>query len=116
LDYRWIQKSIVQNVASKSFKRARDYLSHINRSYTFLPIACTTTEDVDLDWDDFEIFCKLLYSTLEIFENVIAKFPDLLHYLESWVVYREEKGIPLVGPKCTPPSCWRLGPRINKQS
>jgi hypothetical protein len=105
LDYLWIQKSIFQNVASRSFKRARYQLSHINHSYTFLPIACTTTKDVDLDWDDFVEFYKLLYSILEISKHVITKFPNLLHFLDSWVVYREEKGIPLVGPKCTPPSC-----------
>jgi len=36
--------------------------------------------------------------------------------LDSWVDYREEKGIPLVGPKLIPPSCWRVGPRKEKQS
>jgi hypothetical protein len=38
-------------------------------------------------------------------EHVIAKFPNLLHFLNSWVIYKEEKGIPLVGPKHTPPTC-----------
>jgi hypothetical protein len=37
------------------------------------------------------------YFTIEIFKHVITKFSDLLHFLDSWVVYREEKGIPLVG-------------------
>jgi hypothetical protein len=33
LNHRWIQKFIIQNVASKIFKRARDQLSHINRPH-----------------------------------------------------------------------------------
>ncbi len=60
LDYCWIQKSIVWNVASRNFKKAKDQLSHINRFYTFLPTTCTIIEDVDLDWDDFAKFYKLL--------------------------------------------------------
>jgi hypothetical protein len=106
LDYRWIQKSITRNVTSKSLKKARDQLSHINRSYTFFPTTCVAIKDVNLDWDDFEKNYKLLYSTIEIFEHVIAKFPDLLHFLDFWVVYREENGIlPLMRPKRIPPGC-----------
>ncbi len=114
MDYRWIQKSIVRNVASRSFKRARDQLSHINHSYIFLSITYTTTKDVDIDWNDFAKFYKLLYFTITIHEHVLAKFSNLLHFLDSWVVNREEKGIPLVGLKHTPPSCWRLGPGQEK--
>ncbi len=35
-------------------------------------------------------------------EHARAKFPNLLHFLDSWVVYKEKKGILLVGPYCTP--------------
>jgi len=108
LDYCWIQKSIVCNVTSRSFKRARDHLSHINHFYIFLPSTCITTKDVNLDWNDFEIFYKLLYSTIASCEHALAKFSNLLHFLGSWVVYREEKGIPLVGLEHTLPSCRRL--------
>jgi hypothetical protein len=104
LNYCWIQKSIVQNVASRSFKRARDQLNHIDCSYTFLPTACTTLGD-DLDWDDFVEFYKLSYSIVAILEHVITNFPNFLHFLDSWVVDKEEKGIPLVGLKRTPTSC-----------
>jgi hypothetical protein len=96
---------------SKRFKKARDQLSHINHSYAFVPTTCTTTKDVDLDWDDFAKFYKLLYFTITIHEHVIIKFLDLLHLQDSWVVYKEEKNIPLVGPKHTPPSCGRLRPK-----
>jgi hypothetical protein len=94
LNYRWIQKSIIQNVASRSFKRARNQLNHINHSYTFFPIACTTIEDVDLNWNEFVKFYKLLQSIIAIHEHVIAKFPNLLHFLDFWVVYKEEKKYP----------------------
>ncbi len=108
LDYYWMQKSIVCNVTPRSFKRARDHLSHINHFYIFLPTTCTTTKYVNLDWNDFAKFYKLLYSTIASCEHVLAKFSNLLRFLDSWVVYKEEKGIPLVGLEHTLPSCWRL--------
>jgi len=56
-DYHWIQKSIIRNVTSKSSKRARDQLSHINHSYKFLSTTCTTTtKDVDLIGMILQIF------------------------------------------------------------
>jgi len=53
LDYHEIQKSIIQNLASRTFNRAKDQLNHINYSYIFFPITCTSTQDIDLVWDDF---------------------------------------------------------------
>jgi hypothetical protein len=113
MDYCCIQKSIIQNATSRSLKRVRDQLNHINRSYTFLLTTCTT-KNVDLNWDGFVKFYKLLYSIVAIHEHAITKFLDLLHFLDIWVVYREEKNIALVGPNHIPPSYWRLGPRIDK--
>jgi hypothetical protein len=78
----------------------------MNCSYTFFPTTCI--KDFGLDWDDFAKFHKLLYFTIAIHEHVITKISNLLHFLYSWVIYKEEKGIPLVGPKRTPPTCWRL--------
>jgi hypothetical protein len=37
--------------------------------------------------------------------------PNLLHFLDPWDVYMKKNGIPLVGPECTSPSSWRLGPK-----
>ncbi len=102
------QKSIVCNVTSRSFKRARDHLSHINHFYIFLPTTCTTTKGVNLNWNDFAEIYKLLYSTIASCEHVLAKFSNLLCFLDSWVVYKAEKGIPLVGLEHTLPRCWRL--------
>jgi len=66
LDYHWIQQSIVQNAKSRIFKRARDQLVHINRSYKFLPTTCTSTKDVDLMWEDFVDFYIFIYSIITI--------------------------------------------------
>ncbi len=112
----WIQKSIIKNVASRSFKRARNQLSHINHSYTFLPVPCTTTKDVDLDWDDFVKFYKLLHSTIVIHECVVAKFPNLLHFLYYWVVYKEEKNTLGTCYNALHQVAWGLGVRKDKQS
>ncbi len=41
---------------------------------------------------------------MTLIEHAKAKFPNLLHFLDSWVVYKEKKGILLVGPYYTPTS------------
>jgi hypothetical protein len=78
-----IQKSIIKNVASRNFKRVKGQISHINHSYRFIPTTCTTIEDVNLGQDDFVEFYKLLYFIITIHEHVIAKFPNLLPFLDS---------------------------------
>jgi hypothetical protein len=87
------------------FKRVQDQLNHINRSYIFLPSTYTSTKDVDLNWDDLVKFYNLIYSIVALLEHVVAKFLDLLRFLDSWVVYRKKKGVPLVGLYHSPPSC-----------
>jgi hypothetical protein len=66
--------------------------------------------------DGFSEFYNLTYSTVTFIEHVKTNKPNLVHSLDSWVVYMKKKEIPLVGPKCTPQSCWTLGPRSSKQS
>jgi hypothetical protein len=97
LDYHWIQKSIVQNATSRTFKRERDQLNHINHFYIFLPIACTSTQDTDLRWDDFLEFYNLIYSNVTSLEHAIARFLDLLNFLDSWVVYQKKGGYTWLG-------------------
>ncbi len=48
---------------------------------------------MDLNLDDFEYFYNLVYSIVALLEHVIAKHLDLLHFLDSWVVYGKKKGI-----------------------
>jgi len=40
-------------------------------------------------------------------------FPNLFHFLDSWVVSKKEKSIPLVGPKQTPPKFFKIGTKNN---
>jgi hypothetical protein len=91
LDYHWIQQSIVWNVTSRRFKIVRFQLSHINRSYIFLFIMCTSIEDVYLNWDDFAKFYDLINSNITLLEHVITKFPYLLHFLDSWCLQGKER-------------------------
>jgi hypothetical protein len=62
----------VKNVASRRLKRVQDQLNHINHYYRFLPTTCTSTKDVDLNWDDFVKFYNLVYSIVALLEHVIT--------------------------------------------
>ncbi len=77
LDYYWIQKSIIRNAASRTFKRAKDQLSHINRFYIFLPTTCTSTQDIDLTRDNFSKFYNLIYFIVALLEHAITRFQDI---------------------------------------
>jgi hypothetical protein len=35
-----------------------------------------------------------MYSIIALFEHVINTFPNLLHFLDSWDVYKKKKSIP----------------------
>lgn len=114
LNYNWIQQFVVKNVRSQIFKRVKDQLGYIIHSYRFHPTTCTTIEYVDLVWEEFANFYTLMYSFIHLFGHALTQFPDLLHFLDSQVVYKKTKGIPLIGPKLTSPNSWRLGPRISQ--
>jgi hypothetical protein len=66
---------------------------------------CTLIKGVDLNLDDFAKFYDIINFNITLLEHVITKFPYLLHFFDSWVVYKETKGILLVRPYRTPPSC-----------
>jgi len=78
LDYRWIQQSIVQNLRSRKLKITKYELTHINHSYKILLIVCTLVKDVNLMWEDFEIFYTFIYFIITcnryIFKMAIAHF------------------------------------------
>jgi hypothetical protein len=63
--------------------RARDQLGHINYSYKFLPITCTSTKDVDLVWEDFSNFYTLIYFTITLLGHAIADFQ--IYYI-FWIL------------------------------
>jgi len=53
----------------------------------------------------------LINFTITLLEHALTMFPNLLYFLDSWVLYKRKKGTPLFGPRCTPPSSWKLKPR-----
>jgi hypothetical protein len=61
--------------------------------YKFLATTYTTTENVDLVWEDFAYFYTFMYSSIHLLEHSLAQFSNLLHFLDFWVVYKKEKGI-----------------------
>jgi hypothetical protein len=97
LDYRSIQQSIIWNVRSRIFKKVGDQLGNINHLYRFLFTTYTSIENVDLVWEDFAILYIFIYSIITLCEHAIDTFPNLLFFLDSWVVFMKEKGILLVG-------------------
>jgi hypothetical protein len=67
-------------------------------------MTCTSIEDVDLNWDDFAKKFNLIYFIITLLEHTRTKFPNLLHFLDSRVVYKGKKGILLVNPYRIPTS------------
>jgi hypothetical protein len=59
-------------------------------------------KNVDLVWEDFANFYIFMYF-IHLLKHALAQFPNLLHFLDSWLVYWKKKGIHLIGPKHTPP-------------
>jgi hypothetical protein len=75
----------------------------------YIPTAYTSTIDVTLDWANFVEFYELFISSEELETYALEHYADLTHFFISWSSYRKHIFIPLVGPKRTPPSAWRLG-------
>jgi len=65
----------------------------INPPYIFLPIAYTSIKDVVLTWKEFTNFYTLMINyIITLFEQILTMFPiNLLHFLNSWVIYTREK-------------------------
>jgi hypothetical protein len=68
-------------------------------------------------WEDFVEFYTFIYSIITLLEHAIAIFSNLLHFLDSWDVYRKENlSMLVVGLKCTLSGSWRLGVNNNDES
>jgi hypothetical protein len=65
------------------FRLALDPKIHSLKCYIFLPIACTSTQDIDLVRDDFLEFYNLMYYNVTLLEHAITRFLDLLNFLGS---------------------------------
>ncbi len=61
--------------------------------YNFVFITSTSIEDIDLVCKDFINFYILMNSIITLFEDALAMFSNLLHFLDSWVVYRKKGNI-----------------------
>jgi hypothetical protein len=65
----------------------------------------------ELAWENFEEFWKLIFEIFVQKAHAIEKYHNLIEFVWSWFDFKNNKGIPLVWPKCEPPIWWRLGPR-----
>ncbi len=61
----------------------------------FIPTTCIT--NIDLMWEDFESFYKLILSMLVLQSYALLKYPNLMHFLQSRNLYMWLKCIPLIG-------------------
>jgi len=53
-------------------------------------------------WEDFTNFYIFINSIITPLEHGLTTFPNLLHFMDSWVIDTKEISVLLVGPKCTP--------------
>jgi hypothetical protein len=58
--YRWVQSFIICKYNLDTHKRGRFYPTPGNRNLLYTPIACTTTTNQNLVWDEFETFYVLI--------------------------------------------------------
>lgn len=65
-------------------------------------------------WEDFINFYTCINFIITLLEHALVTFPNLLHFLDSWVVYKKQKGISLIGPKFTPLNSQILGPKNHE--
>jgi len=60
-------------------------------------------------WKDFSNFWDLINKDDELTSYVIESYFDLIDFLWSWVDYKKDKGIPLLGKERVGPTCYKLG-------
>ncbi len=116
MDYRWVAKSIIPSVGkiTKQMGYHRFQQALVHRILRFTPIICKEITDENLDWVDFWNFFELIFNNGHTKWHAIHTFLDLTHFLYSWAEFRNHESIPLVGPKSTHPTPWRLRPGKEK--
>jgi len=62
-------------------------------------------------WEDFSNFWDLISKNDKLTSYAIKSYLDLTKNLWSWVDYKKDKCIPLLGKEHIGPTCYRLGPR-----
>ncbi len=63
-----------------------------------------------LDYKNFATFYEIIIFCKEVESYAIEHYLDLTCFVESWSSYKKHRFVPLVRPKRTPQSVWRLQP------
>jgi len=113
LGYCWIQKSTRPSYGASSSRRGMFQMTATQQSMRYIPIAWTTTNDVDLIWEKISEFYNLIISNHILKSHVIQFYPDLTYFLESWFDDKRHKVVPLIRRNQTSFN-WRLGLGGNK--
>lgn len=112
--YYWVVKHITTPQVVTCVKRARFYKFHqiqVQNILKFIPITCSTTTNKNLVSENFEEFWKFIFEFFCAKAHAIEQYHNLIEVLWFWFDFNNNKGIPLVWPKCEPPIWRRLGPR-----
>ncbi len=62
-------------------------------------------------WEDCSNLWDLIGKNDELTSYAIESYPNLIDFIWSWVDYRKDKNIPLLGKECIGPTCYKLGPK-----
>ncbi len=93
----------------RNVKKARFQQTQCCHKYNFIPIAYTSRSIFILMWKDFEDF----YTLIDFIEP-LETYLHLTHFFISWFVFKKDGSLPLVGPRCEPPTLeglWLRGVR-----
>jgi hypothetical protein len=75
----------------------------------FTPTTCTSTLNVILVWKNFDDFYTIISSIEPLEIYALETHVNLAHFKNNSFVLKKDKAIPLVGPRCKPPTPWKLG-------
>ncbi len=84
LFYLWIHKAKIPNYEATSLKRGMFQHVIVRRTLKYIPMTCIVTSDLNLVWEDFEIFYNLIKSNNTLESHVTLLYPNLTYFLQSW--------------------------------
>jgi hypothetical protein len=106
LYYHWVHQSTILQFSSHSRTNigCRFPSFPSRRTLRYIPIACTSTTNVTLDWKDFGEWYELFVSCEEVETYAFNHYPNLTHFLISWSSYKKFWFVPLIKLDRTTPS------------
>jgi hypothetical protein len=108
--YHWIQKSICRSYTTTTHqKKGRYHLAPTNHTLQFIQTTCTNTYDVNLYWDEFFYFHALITSFTKLKSYAVEIYPNLTNFFYYWFLFKKDKNVLLVGPKCITLACCKFG-------